>query len=71
MKVSFAKQGLCFRNVFSRTLSHCDISISVDVCDALPMSIRPNVAVECVLGVLLRIQDITRSNRDLQESCPV
>jgi hypothetical protein len=52
MKVSFAKWGLCFRNVFSRMLSHCEISISVDVCEALPLSVRSNVAVECVLGVL-------------------
>jgi len=69
--VSFAKWGLCFRNVFSRTLSDCEIGISVDVCDALPMPVRPGIAVECVLGVLLRIQDITRSDRDPQESCPV
>lgn len=63
--------GVCYCNVFSRTLSHSEIGISVDICDALPMSIRPNVAVECVLGVLLHIQDITRSKHDPQESCPV
>jgi hypothetical protein len=71
MKVTFVKRGLCFRCVFSRTLSHCEKSISVDFCDALPMPVRPNVAVECVLGVFLRIHDITRSNREPQESCPV
>lgn len=70
MEVSFAEWRLFFRDLLSSATCHYDVSILVDVCDALSVSARPNVAVECVRDVLLHIRNITGSNCDPQESYP-